>query len=97
MLGPVDRYKKYNIFPWKFVIHIISLIVCSYQALAIVGMQTDFAANSQALWYNMFMTEPYGDEITAEYGGPLNIYSIETLRAFVNNVVNQYYQIDSDE
>ena len=30
VLGPVDRYKKYNIFPWKFVIHVISLIVVSY-------------------------------------------------------------------
>ena len=46
ILGPVDRYKKYNIFPWKFIIHLVSLIVCSYQAQTIVGIQADFAYNS---------------------------------------------------
>ena len=46
ILGPVDRYKKYNIFPWKFVIHVVSLIVVSYQATTIVGIQVDFSYNS---------------------------------------------------
>ena len=73
VLGPVDRYKKYGIFPWKFIIHVISLLAVSYQVMAIVTIQADFAYNSELLWYNLFMTSY--DE-TADLGSVVKIYDI---------------------
>ena len=35
VLGPIDRYKKYNHFPWKMLIHIALVFATSYQVLAL--------------------------------------------------------------
>ena len=36
VLGPIDRYKKYNHFPWKFIIHILLIVITSMQVLTII-------------------------------------------------------------
>ena len=38
VLGPIDRYKKYNHFPWKFIIHILLIAVTSMQVITIVAV-----------------------------------------------------------
>ena len=43
------------------------------------------------------MTEPYGDRITADLGGTLDIYNIDNLKAFVRNVVDNYFDLHSDK
>ena len=30
VLGPIDRYKKYNHFPWKMLIHIVLVFTTSF-------------------------------------------------------------------
>ena len=62
VLGPIDRYKKYNHFPWKFIVHILLIAVTSMQVITIVGVQTDFAYNSQLLYLNKFMTTSWNGE-----------------------------------
>ena len=47
VLGPIDRYKKYDHFPWKFIVHIMLILVTSMQVLTTVAVQTDYAYNSQ--------------------------------------------------
>ena len=47
VLGPIDRYKKYNHFPWKFIMHLILIAITSMQVLTIVSVETDYAFNSQ--------------------------------------------------
>ena len=32
----IDKYKKYNHFPWKFLLHMVLLAVTSYQVLTVV-------------------------------------------------------------
>jgi len=38
VLGPIERYKKYNYFPWKLMLHITLLFITSYQVLTIVNI-----------------------------------------------------------
>lgn len=45
VLGPIDRYKKYDHFPWKLILHISLIAITSFQVITIVGYQTDFAYN----------------------------------------------------
>ena len=33
VLGPIDKYVKYNIFPWKFIVHIILMFLTAWQVL----------------------------------------------------------------
>jgi hypothetical protein len=56
VMGPIDRYKKYNHFPWKLLLHIMLLFVTSFQVLSIVSKETDFAYNGQLQYFNKFMT-----------------------------------------
>ena len=96
VLGPIDRYKKYDLFPWKLMIHVMLLFITSFQVIAIVNMQTDFAYNSQLLWLRKFMTAPWGDGSTASAGETLTIYNIDALKAFVGQVNDNFLSIDSD-
>lgn len=30
LLGPIEKYRKYNRFPWKFLFHIIMLVMTTF-------------------------------------------------------------------
>ena len=96
ILGPIDRYKKYNHFPWKFLLHIVMLAVTSYQVLTVVQIQTDFSYNSQAQWYYQFMSPDWLDDAPA-VGGTFDIYAIGPLKNFTAQVVQNYYDLNSDQ
>ena len=95
VLGPIDRYKKYNHFPWKFIMHLILIAITSMQVLTIVSVETDYAFNSQLSYSRLFMTTPWNEE-TASAGQTITIYNIDALRDFVQQVVDNYEAIDSD-
>ena len=82
MLGPIDKYKKYNHFPWKLLMHVFLIVFTSLQVLTIVSVQTDYAYNSQLSYLNKFMTTPWNSE-TMSYGQSITIYDIDSLRDFV--------------
>lgn len=93
VLGPIDRYKKYGYFPWKFVVHILLTVLTSVQILFIVDGQIDnsyFVLNN---FYNNFMT--FGSE-TALTGGVIKLFKIDQVQTFVNTTVQNYYNINSD-
>ena len=65
VLGPIDRYKKYNHFPWKFIMHLFLIAITSMQVLTIVSVETDYAFNSQLSYSKLFMTTPWNEETAA--------------------------------
>jgi hypothetical protein len=48
---------------------------------------------ARQLWDYNFMTAPNGDIHTV--GQPIYLYSVTSLKDFVNNTVNNYYSLDS--
>ena len=38
-LSPFEKYAKFNIFPWKFIFHLLLVIFTTYQGLKIVSIQ----------------------------------------------------------
>lgn len=36
LLGPIDKYRKYNNFPWKFLLHILMIIATTFQVIYVV-------------------------------------------------------------
>jgi len=30
VLGPIDKYLKYNIFPWKFMVHLLLMFFTTW-------------------------------------------------------------------
>jgi hypothetical protein len=53
----------------------------------------DYAYMARQLWDYNFMTAPNGDIHTV--GQPIYLYSVTSLKDFVNNTVNNYYSLDS--
>ncbi len=37
-LSPFEKYRRFDLFPWKFVIHLILIFLCTYQSLKIVSI-----------------------------------------------------------
>lgn len=68
VLGPIDRYKKYNHFPWKMLIHVILVFITSFQVLTLNRLDTDVSFHQEQLFLKMFMTKPWGDESTVTSG-----------------------------
>ena len=42
ILGPVDKYVKFGIFPWKFMIHLVLLLLTAWQVLLQITPQTTY-------------------------------------------------------
>ena len=94
-MGPIDRYKKYDHFPWKFLLHIFVIVITSFQVFTLVNIQTDFAYNAQDQWNKMFMYSSWNDAITST-GEYIIVYDIKNLRDLINSVVPTYYGIKDD-
>jgi hypothetical protein len=47
LLGPIDKYRKYNRFPWKFLLHNLALIMTTGQVLLICMENSNFAYNAR--------------------------------------------------
>ena len=73
VLGPIDRYKKYGYFPWKFVNHMMLTILTSIQILFIVNGELDYSQYTIRNLYTSFMT--FGGT-TADTGESLKLYNI---------------------
>ena len=94
-MGPIDRYKKYNHFPWKFLLHIVVIAVTSFQVFNMVNIQTDFAYNAQDQWLDRFMTSNWNNQ-TAGAGESITVYDITNLRDLVNTTVFAYFDIEKE-
>ena len=88
ILGPIDKYVKYGIFPWKFLIHIMLMIMTAWIILLEIVPQTGFQAQMQSTVNGLFLdNDPTSNVDPVEIHGLVNIYTIPDLRQFVNNTV----------
>ena len=46
MLGPIEKYRKKGIFPFKFVSHILLIFLTCAQILYLVNSQIEYSYNS---------------------------------------------------
>jgi len=44
-MGPIQKYKKYNVFPWEFIIHICIVMMTTLQILAMVETTGGYSRN----------------------------------------------------
>ena len=59
ILGPIDKYIKYNIFPWKFIIHIVLMFLTAWQVVLQIRPITHYEAQFNLMMNQMFLsTDP---------------------------------------
>ena len=46
ILGPIDKYVRYGLFPYKFMIHLTLLFLTASQVLMIIKPETDYSSDT---------------------------------------------------
>lgn len=93
ILGPIDKYVKYNIFPWKFVIHIFLMFLTAWQVILQVTPQNAYQQQFTLLTNQLFLTTDPESFAPPEIGATVYLYNITELRAFVMSTIDNYYSI----
>ena len=84
ILGPIDKYVKYNIFPYKFMVHICLLFLTMWEVLLNITPQTAYEAELRLTLNNLFLStdpssfEPPGIDTV------IFLYDIGEFREFVD-------------
>ena len=57
ILGPIDKYVKYGIFPWKFIIHIMLMFLTAWEVILQIRPQTTYEAQMSLVLNQIFLTD----------------------------------------
>jgi hypothetical protein len=92
-LGPIEKYTKFNVFPWGFLLHIGVLAVVIAQILLVIVNLGIYTRSQVKIWYNIFQDNEVGD-IDVNFNGIQNIYNIGDLSDHIKECIEKYYNID---
>ena len=99
ILGPIDKYKRYALFPWKFILHITLLFLTAAQVLVQIADQVDYQEETQYLIRQLFLTTAgdVGKFPPQEMGVPITLYDINELVEFIGRTRDNYYNITGSD
>ena len=95
ILGPIKKYQKYNHFPWKLLIHVSLLIVCTAQVILVVGSQGAYSRTDQTLFFTLFLDEEAETE-DPDFQKFKNIFDVGSLQEEVTGYLDNYFGIQDD-
>jgi len=92
-LGPIKKYKNYNRFPWKMMVHIVLVMVVTTQIVLVIQSSGGYSRSEEAFFFQTFLNDQ------AEYNGVdfeknRNFYSINEVREFINKSIDSYFNIE---
>ena len=99
ILGPIDKYVRYGLFPWKFMVHVTLLFLTAAQVLMLLKPESAYQSQVSYLINDLFMTTDGGiGSYSPELGNgenpsaaPITLYTIPDLVEFVNRTRNSYF------
>ena len=93
ILGPIDKYVKYGMFPYKFVIHIILLLLTAWLVLSNIWYEATYSAQlEQNLNYLFLSTDPDAFGQT-EIMTSIYLYDVDELRQFGERTIDNYFSL----
>lgn len=96
LLGDLEKYVRFDNFPWKLLVHIIVLIFSSAQIMLIVNFTGLYSRSSHRVWLTQFFDEEI--EInTLDYDDVKFFYDISEFRDHIQKSVENYYAIGTEE
>lgn len=96
LLGDLEKYVRFDNFPWKLLIHIIVLIFSSAQILLIVNFTGLYSRSSYRVWLTQFFDEEIQVN-TLDYDDIKFFYDMSELRSHVQKSVENYFAIGTEE
>jgi hypothetical protein len=94
--GPIKKYKVYNRFPWKMMLHIVLLMVVTAQIILIIDHSGGYSRSEEAFFFDRFLNED-ADYNEVDFQKDRYFYSIEDLRDFVKESIDNYYGIEDSD
>ena len=59
-LSPFEKYVRFNRFPWKFIFHLLLVILSTYQALKIVSIQDKHTRVQEQVFSTIYLQNEDG-------------------------------------
>lgn len=59
-LSPFEKYTQFGVFPWKFVFHLLLVVLCTYQALKIVSIQDKHTRIQEQVFSTVYLQNDDG-------------------------------------
>lgn len=93
-MPPIKKYEVYGKFPWKLVVQLLLITFTTCQVIFIVNRSTTYSYNQYTLWNKLFLNKDVqGSDTTIT--NSYNIFGINSLKNFVQETVDNYYDINS--
>lgn len=98
-MPPLEKYRIYDKFPWKLVIHILLVILSTAQVVLMVIPNGQYSYNQYTIWNKLFCNLEAGPEDT-EITNSFHLFSIADINSFVNITVEviliqNYYHVNN--
>ncbi len=87
-MGPVERYQKLGIFPWKMIVHLLLVIFTISQCLLIINKITNYSRAQERGLYNIFIDD--SDKLDDDYPRNIYLFSIDEVKSHITNSINVF-------
>jgi hypothetical protein len=92
-LDPIGKYRKYGLFPWKLLIHLLLLIFTSMQIIMIVVESANYSYNQYVVWNKLYLVRGVaGDSTLLTFN--YYLFSIADLNSYFARTVENYFNIN---
>lgn len=88
MMSPIEKWVKYQRFPYKLLFHSLLVAITWIQLLTVVSQFTNYYRANHQTFIHYFL-HPDDDDLK-----PNNLYSVEEIIEWINKNVITYYTID---
>jgi hypothetical protein len=92
-MGPIQKYQKWNRYPWKMLIHIFLIALTTMQVLITIQADTNYSRTHSRLMDRIFLT-PEGSDDDLSDRHERYIFNIAELQTFMQNSVSNYYSLN---
>ena len=95
VLGPIKKYQKYNLFPWKLVLHIFLIIICTAQIIMVIGSTGSYSRSDQNMFYTFFM-DPEIELEDVDVQRIKYIFDVDALTLLIRDSLDNYFGIEGN-
>ena len=85
-LSPFEKYKLYGIFPWKFVLAMLLLILTTAQVVLIVNNNANYSYKQIIIWNDLFLNSDVQGSDTS-LTNTFNLFHTNRLKSFIDSTI----------
>ncbi|CAI2359815.1 unnamed protein product [Moneuplotes crassus] len=92
-MGPIEKYIKFNKFPWTLMFHILLLLSTFAQIMLIISSIAIYFRSQETVWRRVFGEEVLEDN-QVEFLPVYNFYTLSDLSEHINKSVHAYFNLN---